>query len=73
MRAAQPGELHHMAKLTTEKVRELRRRAADGERVKALANEFGVAMITAYNAIYGPTWLSVTDPPPLPRRQKEAA
>jgi hypothetical protein len=70
-RAAQPGERHHMAKLTDELVRAMRRAAAGGRSFTAVADEFGVPRVTAYSAIVGNTWQTVTDPPPVPRRRRK--
>jgi hypothetical protein len=72
-RAAQPGEQHHMAKLTVALVQTLRRRAASGEPVAPLARSLGVNVLTAHDAIYGTTWKCVTDPAPLPRKGKKTA
>jgi hypothetical protein len=68
--AAQPGEKHHMAKLTTEQVKAMRKEAV-ARPVAEIARMFGVAKLTAYDAIFGTTWLTVTDPPPLPRRGRK--
>jgi hypothetical protein len=72
-RGARPGERHHRAKLTAAQVAELRRLAATGRQFAALAPQFGVARLTAYDAIYGITWKTVSEPPPLPRRRRKAA
>lgn len=42
--------------LTTEKVREARRRHKTGETPTSLAKEYGVAVSTMYNALSGITW-----------------
>ena len=69
---AQPGEDHHMAKLTVGSVRELRRRASTSEMsIAALARSMGLKVLTAYDAIHGITWKCVTDPAPLPRRRNK--
>ena len=52
----QPG-----AKLTDEKVREMRRRAANGETSEALARCFGVGGPTAWKAINKITWKHVKE------------
>lgn len=53
------GEQHGHAKLTEARVREMRLRHRDGEAVKSLAAEFGVAESVAGKAIRGTTWKSV--------------
>lgn len=53
---------HHFAKLDPEKVTAMRRRYDEGETVMDLANEFDVAINTAYQAIAGMTWKSVPAP-----------
>lgn len=53
------GERHGRAKLTTANVREMRARAAAGERVARLAREFQVSHHTACDAIHGVTWRGV--------------
>jgi hypothetical protein len=47
------------AKLTEEKVREMRRRAGAGEGITALAREYGVSLHTAQLAVRGKTWAHV--------------
>ena len=66
MRGARPGEDHHGAKLTVAIVQQMRRQAAAGLALHAIAREFGVAKATAYQAIVGQTWTTVTEPAPLP-------
>jgi hypothetical protein len=70
---ARPGERHPMAKLTTDVVKEMRRLAASGMSFKAVAGRFGVANLTAYDAIVGTTWKTVTEPPPVPRQRRMAS
>ena len=53
------GESHGGAKLTEEKVIEIRRRHGDGEAVKALAAEFGVSSSTVSNIIARRIWKHV--------------
>ena len=53
------GEEHHAAKLSAEKVRELRARAALGEPVTSLARRFGIRHATARQAINRETWKHV--------------
>ena len=67
MRGAHPGEGHHGAKLTAAIVQHMRRQAAAGVAVHMISREFGVAKTTAYQAIVGQTWTTVTEPAPLPR------
>ena len=50
------GEASTRHKLTWEKVREIRRRAASGEVQRALAKEFGVAESTLIYVVQGKTW-----------------
>jgi hypothetical protein len=50
------GEKHHKAKLSFEKVFEMRWREAMGETGTALATGFGVTQATAAAAIRGATW-----------------
>ena len=50
------GEAHGRARLTWDKVREIRSRAASGEMVTALAREFGVGRTTLGHIIAGRTW-----------------
>lgn len=56
---ATKGEMHHKAKLTQEKVKQLRQAKAAGESVKALAQQFGVSTVAAYNAVNRKTWRHV--------------
>jgi hypothetical protein len=65
-RGAHPGEGHHRAKLTVAIVQRMRRQAVAGSALPAIARQFGVAKTTAYQAIVGQTWTTVTEPPPLP-------
>ena len=50
------GETHGNAKLTAEKVRELRRSHAEGATLRALAEKYGVSNVSIYNAVSGKTW-----------------
>lgn len=50
------GEQNHQAKLTWEKVREIRRRAATGAVYYDLAKEYGVHYSTIKLVVYGQTW-----------------
>lgn len=52
------GDAHYCAKLSTDKVCDIRRRAAMGESYAALAREYGVAKTVAFNAGVGKTWRS---------------
>lgn len=70
---APPGERHPMARLTADLVRAMRRHAALGETFKTIAERFGVAKLTAYEAIFGITWKTVKEPPPVPRRKRMAS
>ena len=70
VRGAAPGERHHQAKLTAKVVAEMRRCAAAGETMQAIARRFGAAKITAYDAIVGKTWRTVTEPMPLERKRR---
>jgi hypothetical protein len=66
-RGARPGEAHHGAKLNVAIVQCMRRQIAAGCTLGAVAGALGVAKVTAYQAIVGQTWATVTDPAPLPR------
>jgi hypothetical protein len=55
----QHGEERPLAKLTDDSVREMRRRHAGGEAIRALAREFAVNQSTASVAIAGKTWRHV--------------
>jgi hypothetical protein len=57
------GEAHHSAILTTEKVREIRRRASTGKRgiQRQLARELGVKDNTINRVVRGETWKWVTE------------
>jgi hypothetical protein len=54
------GSRQGLAKLTEDKVVELRRRAAGGEKLADLAIEFGVNKSTVSAAVSGQTWAHVT-------------
>ena len=70
---APPGDKHPHAKLTSELVQEMRRLAASGIGMKAGATRFGIAYLTAYDAIVGNTWKTVKIPPPLPRPRSKVS
>ncbi len=53
------GEGHPKAKLTAERVRELRARRADGLTYRQLADEFGISDVSAYAAVNRRTWAHV--------------
>ncbi len=73
VRGAPPGESHPQAKLTEDLVKEMRHLAASGLRFKEIAGRLGVAPLTAYDAIFGITWKTVKEPPPVPRRRRKAS
>lgn len=73
VRGAPPGEQHPMAKLTTDVVTEMRRLSSSGMSFKAVAKQFSVAYLTAYDAIVGNTWKTVDEPATLPRRKRIAS
>ncbi len=50
------GENHHGAKLTSAKVRELRRLRDEGMEYAELGERFGVSMQSAWDAAVGRTW-----------------
>ena len=54
------GEGNPRAKLTAEKVRELRDRRAQGATYRQLAAEFGISDVSAWAAVNGKTWRHVT-------------
>jgi hypothetical protein len=54
------GEGHPRAKLTDDKVRQLRARRADGATYRQLAAEFGISDVSAWAAVNGRTWAHVT-------------
>jgi len=72
-RGAPPGEDHPMAKLSVRVVKEMRRLAASGMSVKAIAERLGIPKLTAYDAIRGNTWKTVSEPPPVPRQKRRKA
>ncbi len=53
------GEQHCRAKLTEQGVRDIRRRAAEGERQSALAREYGVDAMTIWFIVHRKKWLHV--------------
>lgn len=55
------GEAHSGAKLTVEKVREIRRRFAAGVAARALAREFGLGRSTIQHVIHRESWKSVPE------------
>jgi hypothetical protein len=54
------GEGNPRAKLTNDKVRELRARRADGLTYRQLAAEFGISDVSAWAAVNGKTWAHVS-------------
>lgn len=54
------GEAHHLARLTEDDVKEIRRRAAAGERQTALAVEFGLHHDTVGRIVHRRRWHHVT-------------
>lgn len=52
------------AKLSWEKVRAIRRRAADGEATRVLAEEYGVTPECIRGVVRNKTWVEVSNPPP---------
>jgi HNH endonuclease len=57
--SVQRGERNHRALLTAEQVQELRRRAANGERHRLLAAEFGITKKTVGKIVERRTWKHV--------------
>ena len=53
------GELRDNAKLTDEKVREIRKRRTAGDRVKDIAADMGVSRQTITGVLMGRTWIHV--------------
>ena len=53
---APKGERHGQAKLTDEKVREMRRLRASGVSVRTLAEQFGMSVMATYRAVIGVSW-----------------
>lgn len=53
------GEAHHNAKLTVDRVVELRDRVRSGERFMAVIADMNIKKLTAYDAVTGTTWKSV--------------
>ena len=70
-RGAPPGEAHPMAKLTVELVQQMRREAGAGAGFTSVADQYGVPRLTAYDAMVGNTWATVTDPPPVAARRRK--
>lgn len=60
------GSKHHSAKLTEERVVEMRRAVGVGKSVLFVARRFGVSRQAATAAVYGKTWRHVTEPAPPP-------
>lgn len=56
------GERHWMARLTERDVIEMRAMRSAGESYQEIARRFGVARMTAKNAILGKTWAHVPQP-----------
>jgi hypothetical protein len=67
VRGALPGEAHHMARLTMEQVKRMGQAASQGQSYQQIASQFGVHLMTTYDAILGKTWRFLTDPPPVRR------
>lgn len=53
------GAAHHAAKLTEERVREIRRRRAGGDAIRALAREYGVDRATIQAVVKRESWRHV--------------
>ncbi|AIZ65433.1 hypothetical protein PK28_17365 (plasmid) [Hymenobacter sp. DG25B] len=60
------GQDHYRAKLTPEKVSQLRNRAGQGEMLKALAQEFGVTSSAISHIVRGRTWRTAPTHSPIP-------
>lgn len=71
VRGAPPGEKHPQARLTIDLVKEMRQDAVSGTAIKTIAKKFGVATLTAYDAIVGKTWKTVLEPSPVPRKRRK--
>lgn len=56
LKGSPPGADHPRAKLDEDQVRDIRRRAADGEMGTELAASYGIAKETVYNIIKRRTW-----------------
>lgn len=65
------GEHRFAAKLTEDKVREMRRLKCAGEKYSEIAEKFDVSLSTAKSAIDGHTWRHVTDNSVKPTRVKK--
>lgn len=72
-RGASPGERHHNAKLNAALVAAMRCHAIAGLDMSTIASKFGVPKITAYDAIVGKTWSTVTSPQPLQRTRRKVS
>ena len=72
-RGAPPGEHHPGARLTAGMVAAMRRDALAGSSVTAIAERFGVPKLTAYDAIVGTTWRSVTEPAALGQLRRRSS
>ena len=59
-RAAGRGERHGSAKLTEQRVREVRRLKAESMAHKAIARRLGVGTATVFDIVYGRTWVWLT-------------
>jgi len=70
---AHPGEKHHDAKLTETLVSEMRLRVAAGEPFMSVAEGMGLKKLTAYDAVTGKTWRTVSVPPVKLKEVKNAA
>ena len=56
------GETHPRAKLTTEQVKEIKRRCAEGEMQLTLANEHGLSPSTISMIVMGKNWAHIKTP-----------
>lgn len=55
-RGVHRGAAHHLVRLTESAVRDIRRRAGDGERARALAMAHGVSVSTVRHILAGRSW-----------------
>ena len=72
-RGAPPGERHPNARLTADLVAAMRRAAVAGHPATEIARRFGVPKLTAYSAMVGTTWSSMTIPAPLGHLRRTAS
>ena len=59
------------ALLTVDTVKEARSRAHDGESPATIADAWGLPRQVVYDAVRGVTWASVTEPPPIPNKERK--